>query len=254
MLRMTANIGLLAEISGVRRTRSLRKRLFSASYSPAKVASGISRRRTSMSASLTRIFRPLPSPSHGREVRAGQAITMFSPRPCADLTTCFSSPSPKATRSETATVPHVIPSRVSVVRSFWWRTSCSIWRRKAREVMDGRRLLDLLRRPLHDEVLFLEPFRHLDAHAVGEADLDLLLHGRSTLRPRRLDRRLASGEGHEALGHEEHVLLLAHDDVRVRGVAGAQHHVLAGQEVDLHVEERRPFRGLGLGRDLRDPA
>ena len=62
MLRMTAKIGLLADISGVSRTRSRRKVLLSRLYSPEKVASGISRRRASMSSSLTRMRRPLPRP------------------------------------------------------------------------------------------------------------------------------------------------------------------------------------------------
>src|SRR5262249_12941807 len=71
---------------------------------------------------------------HGSDVREGQAITMFSPRPCWFLRILFSRPSPKATSSDTDTVPQVMPSSVSSVRTFWCRTSWSIWRRKESEV------------------------------------------------------------------------------------------------------------------------
>src|SRR5512139_2296153 len=185
-LRITAKTGLVADMSGVRRVRSRRNVLRSRAYSPEKRASGISRRRASTSSSETRMRRPLPSPSQGREVREGQAITMLSPRPLWLLWIRFWRPSPKATRSATDTVPHVMPRRVRSVRTFWWRTSCSIWRRKDREVMGptvgGRGLLDLLRGPLDDEVLLLQPLRHLDVHAVGETGLDLLLRRPPLLR------------------------------------------------------------------------
>ena len=68
------------------------------------------------------------------EVRDGQAITMFSPRPCCWRTISFCRPSPKATSSETETVPQVMPSRVSSVRSFCCRTSCRICRMKDSEL------------------------------------------------------------------------------------------------------------------------
>ena len=133
MLRITAKIGLLADISGVSRTRSRRKLLFSRSYSPEKIASGISRRRASMSSSLTRSCGPCPGPGTGIEVREGQAMTMFSPRPCWFFRMRFCSASPKDTSSATDTVPQVMPNRVSSVRIFWCRTSCSICRRKDRK-------------------------------------------------------------------------------------------------------------------------
>ena len=72
MFRITAKMGLLADMSGERRTRSRRKLIPSLPYSPEKVASGISRRRAAMSSSLTRRRRPLPRPWKGMAVRAGQ--------------------------------------------------------------------------------------------------------------------------------------------------------------------------------------
>ena len=71
-----------------------------------------------MSSSLTRSRRPLPSPSKGMDVREGQAMTMFSPRPCWSLATRFCSASPNETSRATDTVPHVIPNRVRSVRIF----------------------------------------------------------------------------------------------------------------------------------------
>ncbi len=118
MLRMTAKIGVLADIWGVSRTRSRRKLFFSRSYSPEKTASGISRRRAWMSSSLTRSLRPLPRPSNGIAVRAGQAMTMFSPSPRWFFRMRFSSASPKETRRATDTVPQVMPNNVSNVRIF----------------------------------------------------------------------------------------------------------------------------------------
>src|SRR5215510_10691355 len=137
------------------------------------------------------------------EVREGQAITMFSPRPCWFLAMRFFSPSPKATSNETDTVPQVMPNRVSSVRTFWCRTSCSICRRKETEVNSPTplnaehaetaervkqqirqdrflcdlcdlsvqspwALLDLLRRALDHQVVLLEALGHLDVHAVRE--------------------------------------------------------------------------------------
>ena len=67
---------------------------------------------------MTRIRRPLPSPWYGIDVREGQQITMFSPSPCWFFSIRFCSPSPKATSSETDTVPHVMPSSVRTVRTF----------------------------------------------------------------------------------------------------------------------------------------
>ena len=131
---MAAKIGLLAEISGVRRTLSRRKALEPRSNSPANSASGISRRRDSTSSAVRRMRRPLPRPCQGREVREGKAITMFSPRPCWLFTMCFCRPSPKATSNATDTVPQVMPSRVRAVRSFWWRTSWRSARRNESEV------------------------------------------------------------------------------------------------------------------------
>ena len=118
MLRMRAKIGVLADICGVRRTRSRRKLLFSRSYSPEKMASGISRRRAWMSSSLTWSFRPLPRPWNGIDVRDGHAITMFSPSPCWFLAIRFCSASPNETSSATDTVPQVMPNRVRSVRIF----------------------------------------------------------------------------------------------------------------------------------------
>ena len=118
MLRITAKIGLLADICGLSRARSRRKALFSRSCSPEKTASGISRRRASMSSSLTLSLRPLPSPWKGSEVRDGHAMTMFSPRPCWFLAMRFWRASPKETSSATDTVPQVMPNRVSSVRIF----------------------------------------------------------------------------------------------------------------------------------------
>ena len=71
-----------------------------------------------MSSSLTRSFRPLPSPWKGMAVRAGQAITMFSPRPCWFFLMRFSRASPKETSRATETVPQVMPKSVSSVRIF----------------------------------------------------------------------------------------------------------------------------------------
>ena len=88
-----------------------------------------------MSSSVTRMRRPLPSPWKGSECATGQAITMFSPRPCWFFTMRFCSASPKDTSSATDTVPQVMPNRVSSVRIFWCRTSCSICRRKDSEVI-----------------------------------------------------------------------------------------------------------------------
>ena len=48
-------------------------------------AAGFARGPRSMSSSVTRIRRPLPSPSNGIDVRPGQAMTMRSPRPAAVL-------------------------------------------------------------------------------------------------------------------------------------------------------------------------
>src|SRR6185295_8491745 len=122
----------------------------------------------------------LPSPWKGRAVRAGQAITMFSPSPCWFFLMRFSRPSPKAMSSATETVPQVMPSRVSSVRTFWWRTSCRICLRKEREVTFGREelrlLLDLLGRPLHHQLALLQARGDLHVDPVGEADLDLPLH------------------------------------------------------------------------------
>src|SRR5262245_26158081 len=134
MLRMAAKMGLLADISGVSRARSRRKALLSRLYSPEKVASGISRRSASRSSPLRRMRRPLPRPWYGSEVRAGQAITMFSPRPCCWRAISFCRPSPNATSSDTDTVPQVMPSSVSSVRTFWCCTSCRICFRKESEV------------------------------------------------------------------------------------------------------------------------
>jgi hypothetical protein len=36
-------------------------------------------------------------------------------------------------------VPQVMPNSVSNVRIFWWRTSCSIWRKKENDVIGGPR-------------------------------------------------------------------------------------------------------------------
>ena len=123
---MTAKMGLVADMSGVSRTRSRRNALLSRSISPEKLPSGISRRSSSMSSSVNRIRRPLPRPWYGIEVREGQAITMFSPRPAWFLRIRFSSPSPNATSSDTDTVPQVMPKRVRSVRTFCCRMSCSI--------------------------------------------------------------------------------------------------------------------------------
>src|SRR5512134_3837111 len=214
-------------MSGVSRARSRRNVLRSRLYSPEKRASGISRRRASRSSSETRMRRPLPSPSQGSEVREGQAITMLSPSPFWFFSILRSRPSPKATSRATETVPHVMPSSVSNVRSFWWRTSWSICRRKESDVTAPS--LDLLRGPLDDELLFGQALGHLDAHAVGEAGLDLLLDRRIPLAlSGQLDARPAVREGDEPLRQHEHVVLLTHRDLGVRRVAGAQHHVLRG--------------------------
>ena len=79
----------------------------------------ISRRKASRSSSETRILRPFPRPSKGRDVAAGQAITMLSPIPRWFLRIRASRPSPKDTRRATETVPQVMPKRVSSVRTFW---------------------------------------------------------------------------------------------------------------------------------------
>ena len=181
MLRITAKIGLLADMSGVRRTRSRRKLAL-----VALVFAGEGGLRDLAPQGLHVLLAdadargPCPVPGTGCEVRAGQAITMFSPRPRWFLTMRFCSASPNETSSDTDTVPQVMPNSVRSVRIFWCRTSCSICRRKDSEVIvtgaSPPGLLDLLaagaRRPV---LLPCRPSDDLDVDAVGEADLDLLL-------------------------------------------------------------------------------
>src|SRR5258708_14920174 len=154
-------------------------------------------------------------------------MTMFSPKPCWFFRMRFSRPSPKATSRETETVPQVIPKRVSTVRTFWCRTSCSICRRKDSDVMVGvldqsaGALLDLLGRPLDHQVLLVQALRHLHDHAVGKADLDRLLDRLRIARTLDLHRLLALGGGHQPLGALVHGGLRADRAVGVAGVPRA---------------------------------
>ena len=250
---MAAKIGLLAEISGVRRTRSRRKALLSRSYSPEKMASGISRRSAvdvvlgdPDAAALAQAL--VGDRGAGRpgdhDVLAQPVLVLHDP-----LLQAFPEGHEQRDRhrapgdpEEGQERPHLLVADVlqhlpeegegghvphysiflggrSTTRSFSWSPSTTS--------------------------MFMPSER---------PTLISFLPGARARRPGHLDGGLPVGEGHQALGHEEHVLLLADHDVGVGGVARAQHHALAGQQLDLDVEERRPLRGLGLGGDLVDPA
>ena len=113
MLRMTAKIGLLAEISGVRRTRSRRKALLSRSYSPEKLglrdlaAQGLDVVLADADAAAL-------AQALARAARCARARRSRCSRPGrAGSSRCASAaPSPKATSSATETVPQVMPNRV----------------------------------------------------------------------------------------------------------------------------------------------
>ena len=207
-----------------------------------------------MSSSVTRMRRPLPRPFQGSEVREGQAITMFSPRPRWFFTMCFCRPSPKATSSATDTVPQVMPNRVRAVRSFWWRTSWSSCRRKEKEFTRGPPTRSSWAAAPRPRSFSCRPSATSTLSPSESPVLIFFIDGRRVPRARHLDRGLAVREGHEPLGKEEHVGLLPHHDVGVGRVAGPQDHVLGGQQLDLHVEEGGPLLGLRLGRDLVDLA
>src|SRR2546425_242884 len=228
-----------------------------------------------MSSSTRLMRRPLPSPSNGIEVSDGQAMTMFSPSPEEFLMSCRWNPCPKASSRLTAAVPQTTPKMVRKVRSLWlFRSRRSCLRvfpaYIAASIRDPRgpsaaagdpprparasagRLVglarasagDLLGRPLHHLVLLVQAREDLDVQPVGESGVHL---DPRRLAVRRLARDLDEGplavvlELDQALGDPQHVLLLAEDQVGVGRIAGAQDDAGGGVELDLDLEEARPF-------------
>src|SRR6266852_1294554 len=212
-------------------------------------------RTTLRSSSRMRIRRPLPSPSCGIDVSPGQAITMRSPRPAVDFTSCLCRPVPKASMRLIATVPHTIPKTVRNVRSFSLFTSrMSCLKTSLRVTID---LGDFFWRPLDDAIAFLQAGHDLHAQAVRNAGFDLDFLARCFwIAAGQLNGRFLSTilESHQALRNHEHVLLLADDHVGVCGVAGAECDLVGRVELDFDVEQRRTLLLLRLRRDARDAA
>ncbi len=94
--------------------------------------SGTSRWSAPTSSSRSWIERPSGKPWNGFVVFPPNTITMPSPSPRALRVICTCSPTPNASSTTTATVPQVIPSTVSAVRSRCVRTSSTNWSSRAR--------------------------------------------------------------------------------------------------------------------------
>ena len=259
-----AKIGLSGrDLPGVIRTRSRRNELLSRAILAGEAGLG----------DLAPQRRRGPPPRRGCDVpcRAPRRAARCAPARrsrCSRPVRAGSSPirlcrpSPNATSSATDTVPQVMPKKVRSVRIFWWRSPAA---------SAGGRKRFMASPVLHDVVaadrysiffggrstttsFCLSPSRHLDVHAVGEPDLDLLLDRRRPLAsgPGTSTHALPSAKVTSALGQHQHVVLLAHRDLGVRRVARAQRHVLAGQQLDLDVEQRGAFDGpRSSGRSSR---
>src|SRR6266568_2636906 len=110
------------------------------------------------------------------DVNPGQPMTMRSPRPAVDLTSCLCSPVPNASMRLIATVPHTMPNTVRNVRSFSLFTSRMSCLRTSLNVIIGLR--DFFWRPFDHPIALLQPGDDLDVQTVGNAGFDLCLFPR----------------------------------------------------------------------------
>ena len=168
---------------------------------------------------------------------------MFSPSR-AGSSGCGSERLPEGDEQRDGDRPQVMPNKVSSVRTFCWRTSCSICLRNESEVTRSSWAWRAL-----TTTSFPQSLPHLHVDAVGEPEPDspsCRLLGLSARHPTVPCRRRRPPGARQ----EQHVLLLAHHDVGVGRVARAQHDGRARLELDLDVEEGRALGRLGLGRDL----
>src|SRR5882762_9939712 len=245
MLRIRPYAGTMPVTAGSaartpRRTRALRVMNSGLMYSISRTSPASS----GTSSGRSRMGRPSPNPANGLVVRPPNRITMRSPSPWKRLTVWRSSPTPKASSTTTATVPHAIPMTVSEVRSFCARRST----RNSRHTSG-----DLARRPLHQRVRHLQTLQHFDVDGIRQAGLDATLLGLTGAGAHGDEARVVA-LGDEPLRDVEHAVAAGDDHLRVGRVARAQRSPRHLGQRDLDREDRRLLLLVRLEPDLLEPA
>src|SRR6266850_5003426 len=191
-----------------------------------------------------RIGRPSPKPANALVVRPPKTITIRSPSPWNRFMVCRSRPTPNASSTTTATVPHAIPRTVREVRSFCARRSA----RKSRHTSG-----DLARRRLHDRIRHLQPLQHFDADGVRETGLDAALRGLAGAGADGDEARVVALDD-EPLRDVQHAVAAGDDHLRVGRVARPEGGSLHLGQGDLDREDRRLLLLVRLEPDLLEPA
>src|SRR5882762_272579 len=245
MLRMKPYAGTMPVTAGVaaltpRRTRAL-------CVMNSGLMCSISRTSPAMSGTSSgrrRIGRPSPKPANALVVRPPKRITIRSPSPWNRFLVCRSRPTPNASSTTTATVPHAIPRTVREVRSFWARRSAKNSRHTSG---------DLARRRLHQRVGRLQALQDLDIDGVGEAGLYVTLPGLARAGPEGDEARVVA-VGDEPFRDVQHAVPARDDHLGIGRVARTERGTFDLGQEDLDREDRRLLLLVRFEPDLLEPA